>query len=118
MNPGPLEKQPVPLTAERVIFPAPMSESLSNSLCGWVPNMKKLGTEKEESGKFCNGPRRDAGTWKRRNEDAEQGWDARDLLKINVKDLQKKVLCVIVLFMFILLTGHGSNSTLENGPAV
>lgn len=84
-----------------------MSESLSNSLCGWVPEMKKLGTEKEESGKFCNGPRRDAGTWKRRNEDAERGWDARDLLKINTKDLQKKVLCVIVLFMFILLTGHG-----------
>lgn len=95
-----------------------MSESLSNSLCGWVPEMKKVGVEKEESRRFCNGPSRDAGTWKRRNEDAEWGWDARDLSKINIKDLQKKVLCVIVLSTFILLTGHGSNSTLENDPAV
>lgn len=77
-----------------------------------------MGAEKEESRRFCSGPRRDAGMWKRRNEDAERGWDARDLSKINMKDLQKKVLCVIVLSTFILLTGHGSNSTLENDPAV
>lgn len=77
-----------------------------------------MGAEKEESRRFCSGPRRDTGMWKRRNEDAERGWDARDLSKINIKDLQKKVLCVIVLSTFILLTGHGSNSTLENGPAV
>lgn len=52
--------------------------------------MKMLGAEKEGSGKFCNGPRRNAGTWKRRNEDAEQGWDARDLSRINAKDFTEE----------------------------
>lgn len=96
-----------------------MSESLSNSLRGWVPEMKKVGAEKEESRRFCNGPRRDAGTWKRRNKDAERGWDARDLSKRNAKDLQKKVLCHCAFHLyFINWTWKQRHFGAWTGPAV